>query len=78
MLVRIVWRNLVGFIRAFRAGAQPHPGRHRGHAIARTIKHGTTLCGGNANTSFGNVAQERRERLMVEAADRYDASFDDG
>lgn len=25
--------------------------------------------------SFGNVASQRRENLMVEAAERYDASF---
>lgn len=74
-VLRVIVRNLKGFVRAFRTGAGSQPGRHKGHAIARTIKDGTTLCGGNANTSMGNVATERREKLMVEAAERYDASF---
>ncbi len=73
--MKIVWSNVRGFVRAFRADTGPQPGRHKGHAIARTIKHGTTLCGGNANTGFGNVATQRRDDLMVEAAERYDASF---
>ncbi len=75
MPIKIVWRNIRGFVRAFRADVGSRPGRHRVHAIANTIKHGTTVCGGNANTGFGNVATERRENLMVEAAERYVASW---
>ncbi|MEL6984859.1 MAG: hypothetical protein AAFO29_20690 [Actinomycetota bacterium] len=76
MVVQLLRRNLTGFVRAFRSGAGERPGRHRGHALARTLKHGTTLCGGNAVMNFGNVAAQRREDLMVDAAERYDASFD--
>lgn len=75
MSFRTIWSDVAGFVRAFRAGPGPGPGRHRGHAVARTLEHGTTLSGGNANTAFGTIGQRRRENLMVEAADRYDSSF---
>ena len=65
-----------GFLRAFRAAKPGRRARHRGHAIARTLKHGTTIVGGNANTSLGNIGNQRREELMIEAAERYDASFE--
>ena len=76
MAVQTIRRHISGFVRAFRAGPGSRPGRHRGHALARTVKDGTTLCGGNASTGLGTVANARRERLMVESAERYDASFD--
>ncbi len=70
--------QLRGFIRAFRTGAGSKPGRHRGHAIARTFRDGTTLAGGNApGAGLGNVANNRSNDLFVEASERYDASFDE-
>lgn len=66
-----------GFVRAF---SKYEPGtsvRHRGHAIARTIKHGTTVIGGNVDGSLGNVGHSRREEMMTEASERYDASFEE-
>lgn len=70
-------RQLRGFVRAFRSHEPQARVRHRGHAIAKTIKHGTTVIGGNANGSLGNLGHQRREDMMVEASERYDASFDE-
>ena len=69
--------QLRGFLRAFRANQGGPRFKHKGHAIARTIKHGTTVIGGNANASLGNIGNSRREEMMVEASERYDASFED-
>lgn len=71
-----VFTQVRGFLRAL-IRHRPEPARrHRGHAIARTIKHGTTVIGGNANGSLGNLGYGRREEMMVEASERYDDSFD--
>lgn len=67
-----------GFVRAFRRGDTPRPGRHKGHAIARTFRDGTTISGNGApGAGMGNVANSRSNDLFVEASERYDASFDD-
>lgn len=66
-----------GFVRAFFRYEPGVSGRHRGHAIAKTIKHGTTVIGGNVDGSMGNIGHSRREDMMTEASERYDASFED-
>ena len=66
-----------GFVRALFRYQPSDSARHRGHAIAKTIKHGTTVIGGNANGSLGNIGHSRREEMMTEASERYDASFED-
>ena len=75
MSIRSQIRN---FTRAFRRNKPSRGNRHQGHALARTIKHGTTVAGGNANLSLGNVGTERRNNLMAESAERYDSSFGKG
>lgn len=73
-----VLQSLRGFVRAYRSGAGRSSGRHKGHAIAKTIKHGTTINGvGTGSTTLGSIGEERRLNLMVEAAERYDSSFDE-
>jgi hypothetical protein len=69
--------QLRGFVRAFLRYEPAASIRHRGHAIAKTIKHGTTVIGGNVNASLGNVGHSRREEMMTEASERYDASFEE-
>ena len=64
-----------GFVRAFIRNDPAPSLRHRGHAIAKTIKHGTTVIGGNVNASLGNIGNSRREEMMTEASERYDSSF---
>ncbi len=63
------------FVRAFIRYRPDPPQRHRGHALARTIKHGTTVIGGNLNGSLGNIGHSQREDMMAEASERYDESF---
>lgn len=65
-----VRRNLIRFLRAFRKG-EKRRGRHRGNAIARTFRDGTTVYQGRF------PGRSRSEALMAEAAERYDASFED-
>lgn len=64
------------FVRAFIRFRPGPPQRHRGHAIARTIKRGTTIIGGNVNGSLGNIGHSQREDMMVEASERYDDSLE--
>ena len=71
-----IFSQIRGFIRAFLRNEPGASVRHRGHAIARTIKHGTTVIGGNANASLGNIGHSRREEMMTEASERYDSSFE--
>lgn len=66
-----------GFLRAFR-NHRPEPvRRHRGHALARTFKDGTTLngTGGSLGAGIGVGNNTRREDLLTEASERYDESF---
>jgi len=70
--------QLRGFIRAFRTDSGKKPGRHRGHALARTFKDGTTIAGGNVpSASMGSGVGQRQGDLFAEASERYDASFDE-
>ncbi|MCP4966501.1 MAG: hypothetical protein GY926_14885 [bacterium] len=71
-----IWRELRGFARALRRGAPSTQTRHRGHAIARTLKHGTTVIGANYSGSMATTATQRHEEFMTEAAEGYDKSFD--
>lgn len=73
------WRTqLRGFVRALRTGSGSKPRRHRGHALARTFKDGTTIAGANVPAAgLGAISNSRGDDLLAEASERYDASFDD-
>lgn len=63
-------------IHVWRSSPVQRAPRHRGHALARTVRHGTAISRPNSG-GLGNLMSGQRMKLMAEAADDYDRSLDD-
>ena len=69
-------QQIRGFLRAFRkdSGFSNRPTRHKGHSLARALRHSTQVGGGRAG--IPRAGTEQQHKIVAESHERYNASLE--